>query len=447
MSFGVDDLRFTTSYWYGDTDLVALESQYGLEFMEKIYFHIMAFEAHKLTSLRPSTFDLGPFVRFYTKEFEELWRTVFRNSWAEWRYENDLPDYFGPVALSDPSESSSPGVTIEYGPVHMLTFCGGGKDSLVAIKLLERAGIAYSAFIYSSSIYGTAGLQHELIHRLLDYGSPVKRHQLWIYDDFMDSPILDLYPQYGVKGLLASEITSSIFGVLPLVLQHGYRYITLANERSADIGNLIWEKTGEDVNHQWTKSLAAELLINRYLQSELIANSSYFSILKPVYDVLIFNLLRRDLECVPHTHSCNIRKPWCGRCPKCAYVWVSYMAYLPVDLVNSIFKQNLFNVPENCGWFRQMLGLEDQTPFECIGQVPETRLAFELCRRKGLTGKAMDVFTAEVPAVEINSILDKYLSVDSAVSTIPPEIAAKVLRQMRDGANEARLQILGRRSA
>jgi hypothetical protein len=115
-----------------------------------------------------------------------------------------------------------------------------------------------------------------------------------------------------------------------------------------------------------------EILLNEYIRAELISNFSYFSLLQPIYDVLIFNLLRRDVQAVPHTHSCNIRKPWCRRCPKCAYVWLNYMAYLPVALVNAIFKTNLFNLEENRESFRQMLGLAKHTPFECIGQIPET---------------------------------------------------------------------------
>lgn len=446
MSFGIDDLRFTTSYWYGDCDLLHLEKQHGLEFMERIYFHIMVFEANKLASLQPKSFDLGPFARFHTREFEELWRTVFRNVWAQWRYENDLPDYAGPELLSDPCDTGPEAIAIEYGPVDILSFCGGGKDSLVAMRLLEKAGISYAAYMYSSSIYGNAKLQHDLIHRLLDHGSPVRRHQLWMYDDFMDAPIIELHPEYGVRSLLAAETPSSIFGALPVILQHGYRYAVLAHEKSADFGNLIWEKTGEDVNHQWGKSYEAELLLNTYIRTELLSNFSYFSILKPIYDVLVFYLLRRDLEAVPDTHSCNIQKPWCGRCPKCAYVWLNYMAYLPPDLVNSIFGQNLLDVEENQIFYRQMLGLEEHTPFECIGQIEEARLAFELCRRKGLTGRAMDIFTKEVRTIDAKAILDRYLQVETSMPSTPPDIGAKVLPRMAGAAEEARSWILDKLS-
>ena len=442
MSFGIDDLRFSTSYWYEDVDLFGLEQRYGSAFMEKVYFHIIAFEVNKLASLRPDTIDLGPLAHFHTPAFETLWRIVFRKAWAQWRYENDLPDYDGPEFVSTPAPTYPGAVDILHGPVEILSFCGGGKDSLVAMKLLERAKIPYSSLAYSNSIYGNARRQHELISGLLDQVSAKSRHRIWIFDDFMDSPLLELYPSYGVKSLTAAETPSSIFATLPILLQYGYKYMCLAHERSADVGNLIWEKTGEDVNHQWGKSYEAEMLLNDYMQAELVRNCQYFSILKPIYDVLIFNLLNQDVECVSYTHSCNLRKPWCCRCPKCAYVWLNYMAYLPVPVVNTIFPENLFDMEENQLSFRQMLGLEAHTPFECVGQIAEARLAFELCRRKGLTGKAMDIYTSEVPRPDVPAILDTYLSVNLDHSAIPPSILAGVLPQMLSAADEARQRIL-----
>lgn len=436
-SFGVDELRFATSYWYGDVDLHELEARYGLGIMETIYAHIALFEANKLASLRPDVLDLGPFAAWITPELADLWTIVFHNVWAQWRYEHDLPRYQGPQLTPASSPRSVGPVDAQLGQVEVLSFCGGGKDSLVAMKLLEAAGLTYSTLAYSSSVYGTAATQHALIDGLVDRGKAVRRHRLWMYDDFMDAPVAQLHPELGVHSVLAAETPSSAFAALPLVLQHGYAYLSLAHERSADLGNLRWAVTGEDVNHQWGKSAEAERLLRDYIRAHLIGNTTYFSLLKPLYDVLIFNMLRACEADVPSTHSCNVAKPWCGTCPKCAYVWLNYMAYLPEPLVDGIFKRNLLDVPENQLGYRQMLGLEDHTPFECIGQVDEVRLAFELCRRKGITGRAMDAFVREVPPVDVAAIARRYLVVDEAHAAIPPEIARRVVPIMRAAAEKA----------
>ena len=441
MTFGFNDLRFEVAYWYNDVDLHFLEEKYGQENMNKIYFHIMAFEINKLVSLQPKTIDLGDYARFHTEQFESFWQKIVRKIWVQWRYENNLPHYKEPEFISNPVESQLKSIENQLELIKVLSFCGGGKDSLVAMKLLERARIPYSLFAYSSSVYGTQQHQHDLIKRLLKHGTQCNHHALWVFDSFIDSPVLQLYPQYTSKSIKSAETPSSIFGSLPIVLQHGYHHIALGHERSADAGNLIWEETGEEVNHQWGKSFEAEVLINNYIQNELISNFSYFSLLKPMYDVVIFNLLKLDIEGVSDTHSCSIQKPWCCKCAKCAYVWLNYMAYLPVDLVNSIFKTNLFDIQENQHWFYEMLGLGEHTPFECIGEISETRLAFELCRRKGLGGKAMDMYFQKFPNLDVAPILEKYLNIDPTQANIPFEIKERIIPQIYDAAKETRQYI------
>lgn len=430
MIFGIDDLSFSTSYWYNDVDLLALENRFGQNYMEKIYFHIMAFEANKLTSLKPDVFDLGIFKQYHTPEFEKLWCTVQRKVWAQWRYENNLPHYLPPQFLSQSMQTILNSIQIEPDNNKILLFCGGGKDSLVSLKLLEKLNIEYASCAYSSSIYGRSETQHQLIETLLKEAQPVKQHKIWMYEDFLESPILELAKEYGVISLTAAETPSSMFAALPIILQHRYRYISLGHERSADFPNLIWEKTSEEVNHQWGKSTEAEQLLNDYIQQQFISNVHYFSLLKPIYDVVIFNLLRQNLKSVPFAHSCNINKPWCKKCAKCAYIWLNYMAYLPIDLVNQIFEINLFNLPENQLWFRQMLGLEKHTPFECIGQIEESKLAFELCRRKGLTGKAMQMFIEEVNPVDLNLAIHNYATVNKNYHSFPQEIANIIFSEL-----------------
>lgn len=449
VQFGLDDLHFTASYWYGEVDFYELEKKYGAAFMERIFFHIAAFTANTLVSLCPDTFDPGPYARLCNDSFRELWNATVRGVWAQWRFEHNRPDYLGPkfkpLSKRDATNNFVP-VSIEPGEVEVLSFCGGGKDSLVSLKLLERAGVPFHTLVYSSSIYGSAERQHKLCDGLLDAANVpgVNRRRIWCYDDLTDSPILRLYPEFGAQSLTCGETPASIFLALPLALQNGYTQLCLGHERSADTGNLIWKRTEQEVNHQWGKSCEAERLLNEYVRNHMVTNCHYFSILKPIYDVLIFNLLNHDPEAILQTHSCNIQKPWCGKCPKCAYVWINYMAYLPASIVKQVFPDhgNLLDAPENQLAFRQMLGLELHTPFECIGQIDEARLAFELCRRKGHTGAAMQTFQREVQRVDVPSLLNRYLHVNETGNNLPPGLRDGVLNQMRAAAERTRATLL-----
>jgi UDP-N-acetyl-alpha-D-muramoyl-L-alanyl-L-glutamate epimerase len=445
LRYGIDDLHFETTLWYEDCDLLTLEAVHGTDFMDRLGFHLLVLEASKLVSLRPDVFDLGDQARWYTLAFEQMWRRVVRHVWGQWRYRQDDPHYFGPEVLTAPLDQVPAPVHVTPGPVEVLAFCGGGKDSLVGARLLERAGVPFATFGYSNSIYGRAEPQHALIDRLVDRlserGADTRHHRLRVFDSVVEAPLQQVYPE--IHEVLAAETPCSLFAALPVLLQHGYRAMVLAHERSANTGNLVWSRTGEDINHQWGKSYDAERLLNDYLRTELVANVSYYSVLQPVYDTTIFNLLRQDEHLVGAgaTHSCNIAKPWCGRCAKCAYVWLNYMAYLDPAEVRRAIPGNLFDVEENQPWFFQMLGLGEHTPFECIGQVEEARLAFALCHRKGLTGRAMDLYRQHFPVLDTAPILDRFLSVDMAQSAIPEPLATRLRPLLEAGAAQGRTYI------
>ncbi len=449
--FHAGALSFSTSFWYQGVDLLALEARFGHTAMARIYFHIAACELLALSSLRPTTVDFGPLAEHHTPAFAALWQTLFDRIWAQWRYENRLPRERGP-ALPAPAASGAgaagPGqgpIAQVPGPVEALAFCGGGKDSLVCLTLLEDAGIRYDAHVYSHSIYGPQAPQHALIDGLMAHLKPGAVHRGWVQSEFLDAPVLALHPELEISTLCAAETPSSLFAALPVALAHGHRYLVLGHERSADVGQLVWDETGEDVNHQWGKSLAAEALLNGYIRDHLVTGVEYFSLLKPIYDVLICNLLRGRDAAVRHTHSCNLEKPWCKRCPKCAYVWLHYAAWLPQPLVDDIFgADNLLDFDENQLTYRQLLGLEDRLPFECIGQVGEVRLAFQRCYERGRRGRAMDTFLGEVGPLAPETrraLLDQYLAVAPEHAAIPPAIGERVLPLMRAAAREAHARL------
>src|ERR1700709_1232290 len=99
----IDDLAFSNTIWFGDVDFRLLSKRYGEEFINAVAFHIAAFELNKIASLRPARLDWGRYSRFVTDDFKILWTTIFKNVWAQWRFENNDPDYAGPTfqAASD----------------------------------------------------------------------------------------------------------------------------------------------------------------------------------------------------------------------------------------------------------------------------------------------------------------------------------------------------------
>jgi UDP-N-acetyl-alpha-D-muramoyl-L-alanyl-L-glutamate epimerase len=323
--------------------------------------------------------------------------------------------------------------------------CGGGKDSLVAMRLLERARIDYDAFIYSHSTYGRGEPQHRLVDGLVAHCRPRRVHRAWVLDDAVDAPVDAVYPELGINRIVAAETVSSYWTALPVVLQHGFTEVALGITRSTDEHNLSWDRTGEEINYLWGMSAASEQLLHAYVRRELVANVTIFHLLRPIYDINVFSLLRRDLDAVPSTHSCAQQKPWCCRCAKCLYVWMNYVAWLPPETVTATFDVNLFALRENRSILRKMLGLESYKPTDCVGTVSEARLAFAMCRARGVGGIIADDIDATDFVAEAETTLARYGSVISPGPTYPHRLVepiAGLLRANADGVREFALNLL-----
>ncbi len=417
--WSVDDLEFSTAIHYDSLTFEDLVERYGRTAVDRVVFHIALFELAKGSSFGPATFSIPePWRPYLTAELLALWQQVIHGVWGQWRYEHNRPDYCGPDPAVDLSAPPSAGgaeiFAIVPTGVPNLWFCGGGKDSLLSGHVLRTLGLPFDGLAYSHSVYGPARPQHDLIDALFDVTGVGERRRQFEYDTALDLPVDLLSTFDGVQYLLHAETPASVFNALPLCMAHGYRRLVLSHERSANVGNLIWDATGEDINHQWGKSAAAESLIDRYITEHLTPDVAYVSALQPVFDALIFFSLRDVARMLPAAHSCNVQKPWCMRCAKCAYVWISYMAWLPWSVAEGAFGGvNLLDIHENRRWYREMLGLAGHTPFDCIGQVDEVRLAFKLAHARGLRGAAMEYFVPD-DGTDWIAVAERYLRVEQA---------------------------------
>jgi hypothetical protein len=432
----VGDHPFVATLHYPDVDFDDLDRRFGDELVDRVCFHIAAFELAKTVSLGATSIDFGPFERFVDTAFAELWSTVVHEVWAQWRWERDLPAATAPALQVMSRGPVAEPATVAEGDRPFLAFCGGGKDSLVTHRLLDEVGVAFDSFVYASRAYGDLEAQVGLCFGLLDELAATPRRILSITDSLDEVTSGEMAELFGLDGpLLAAETPASLFEAIPLVLQHGYRYLVLGHEASADVGNLVWAATGEEVNHQWGKSVEAERLLAAYLRSVLVADLEFFSVLKPLHDVGIFGLLAEaPAAAVLRTHSCNVDKPWCRRCAKCTYVWLNYLAYLDHGAVAQVFGEDLFDVTDNVGHLDRLLGLTDHTPFECIGEVDESRLALAMCAARGLRGPVMDRYADLVTSTDGPAIAARYAAVDRGYSGLPASVRDAVLAQFDSSA-------------
>jgi hypothetical protein len=387
--------RFSTKVFYYDVDLDRLAQRYSPMFLRQIYCHIALIEGLKFCSVFPQRYDITPIADGLSQASLTFFTEVYNAAYTQNKYENQISDYQGPEFYSDRPLGELQSVTLDTDNPVVLVGNGGGKDSFLSMKLLEEGNVPFAAFQWGRSEYGRFAYQHSLSEKLYHHALPQTVHRVSVFDDFTDGVYAQLYfPDYVSPFTLGTP--ECIFAALPILLDRGYHYFAVGNEKSADTGNLYWSELGQEVNHQWIKSYEAEIVFNQFIQAHFISNHHYFSLLKPIHDYRIFQHLTRYPEALPVLHSCNIDKPWCKKCAKCAYVWLNYLANFETSLINQLFQTNPFDDSDLVPYYRQLLGLEEHNAFECVGHVNESRMAMMKCVQKGLRGRTIEQFEAEV---------------------------------------------------
>lgn len=312
-----------------------------------------------------------------TKEQVGFWNTVYTKGLGEFFFQNKI-DFRDLIQFPfDKTIIQNSNFKIHLQD-HVLLGLGGGKDSLVAADLLREHNVSPTAFIIETA--SQSSLIKEQIAALKLKTIVVKR--------ILDSGLLN-----GIEGSYNGHVPFSaitaFIGLLTAVL-YDHTYIAIGNERSADEGNV--EYLGEKINHQWSKSSEFEKLFKDYLHEHITNNVYYFSFTRPLSELKIAELLSKKPEYFKLFSSCNknftikVNKKtfsWCGTCPKCAFTFLLLSAFLPKKEVVDIVVNDLLNDQSLIELYKEMLGVKDAKPFECVGTFDEVKAAFYLVHKRG----------------------------------------------------------------
>jgi len=255
---------------------------------------------------------------------------------------------------------------------------GGGKDSVVTLEILKKAKKNIRCF----SINPTEAAKK--IMKVAGCKKPI------IVERKIDKKLLKL----NQKGFLNGHTPFSAYLAFLSVLAgaiFNYRYIALSNERSSNEGNVKYR--GKIINHQWSKSFEFEKKFRSYSEKYLAKDIEYFSFLRPLYEIQIAKLFSRYPKYFPVFLSCNeayktasgTKKPskkWCGKCPKCLFVWTCLYPFVEEKKLIKIFGKNLFEDRKLLPIMQELIGEKKFKPFECVGTKKETVSAFYLSWKK-----------------------------------------------------------------
>ncbi|CAB4910802.1 unannotated protein [freshwater metagenome] len=298
-----------------------------------------------------------------------LLRDVYTLGLGEFAYRNGvdvrrrgaLPDAVGTPA--GPVELAATGRTLV--PI------GGGKDSVVALEVVQRAGRDPLLFSVGRPVpivdcVAVSGLPHAVAVRRL-------------------SPNLgDLNASGALNGHVPVTAVVSTIALMTAVL-HGADEVAMANERSASEGNLVWD--GLEVNHQWSKGAHFESELGALLAEEVSAGLGYRSVLRPAGELAIARAFSRLERFHPVFTSCNAvfridparrGTRWCADCPKCRFVYLALAPTLDPSQLEAIFGTDMLADEAQQDGFADLAGLREHKPFECVGEEAESLLAMRL---------------------------------------------------------------------
>lgn len=310
-----------------------------------------------------------------TKNEAEFWNKVYREGLGEFYYRNNLSPLNAPkFSFSKKAKTKPSKIRLQDAALLGL---GGGKDSILAGEILKEAKINVKGFVVPQSKRTSEIINESVKIMGIDY-IEIRRK--------LDPKILD-YFEGSYDGHVPVSGVFAFLGLLTAVL-YGFRYIIVGNEQSSNFGNT--EKDGVIINHQWSKSSEFEMLFQGYVKENITPDAIYFSLLRPLHEIKIVRLFTEHKEYLSSFTSCNrnfriqkIQKGlWCCKCPKCVFVYTLFSAFLSKEEMEKIFTRNLYEDESLLPIFKDILGVGDMKPFDCVGTFEEARVAFYLARKE-----------------------------------------------------------------
>ena len=376
--FSVHDIRFHPKVVIKNVDAASFE-RLAKRQLDNFVFHLGLMEIPsywKATCSPTIIVEAG----FLNKEQIAWWKDLIVCGMGEFFYRNHI-DFTKPNFLTITSTGSvlnSVLNLVKHPQKRVLVPVGGGKDAVVTLELLKKAGVPVTPFVLNQKP------EQKRILGLAKVGKPI------IVERTIDPKLLELNRKGYLNGHTPFSAYLAFLSVLCAVV-FDYKYVALSNERSSNEGNIKYH--GKIINHQYSKSFEFEKKFRQYSKKYLAKNIEYFSFLRPLYELQIAKIFARYPKYFPAFLSCNeanktksgTKKPsgkWCGKCAKCLFVWISLYPFVKEKQLVNIFKKNLFKDQALIPLIEQLTGERGFKPFECVGTTKESKVALALSREK-----------------------------------------------------------------
>ena len=252
-----------------------------------------------------------------------------------------------------------------YNGIGNLIPVGGGKDSNVTLELLKDSFETNNIFI----------INPKEVHINCAKSANYEDDKLLTIKRTIDKKLIDLNSKGFINGHTPFSAIVAFTSFLTAYLNNK-RYIVLSNEASANESNIENTK----INHQYSKTYEFENDFNLYTKKYFKIDITYFSLLRPLNEYQIALLFSNYEKYHKVFRSCNVGSKsnpwiWCGKCPKCLFVYVMLSPFLYKNKLISIFGKDLYEEKDLLDTFIDLTGYGKNKPFECVGTYEEIRYA------------------------------------------------------------------------
>jgi len=349
-----------------------------------------------------------------TTEERSFFEDFYFNGMAEFRVENKLPITRKTVVTSL-YDIALPTSRIPAKTLHGAVVAnGGGKDGATAIEVIRSVCDDLEWFTWNLHPNRAAVIKAADIPSALVTNSTARTNATKKYKGHKP-----------LNGLLAFLTTLA-------ALISGKEYAVLANEYSANEANLTID--GVSVNHQYTKSFPVEQKLARLIDATGLG-VTYFSILRPLYDLQIMAIFIHFPRYFSAFISCNrqaFEGKWCMECAKCAFVVLCVTALDPSAAKRIWGDDKIIARPELYEHIAALIIAAEDKPFECVGTLEECQVAAGMIRNQAAffatLPKGLQTLLSQhaPPAFDAscNAIIHVYKRENSIPQALQPDVYA-----------------------
>lgn len=297
-----------------------------------------------------------------------LLRAAVLDGLGEFAYRNDL--WLDDVAIV--GGRSVERVSYVATPDSVVIPFGGGIDSVVTVRNL-RDTLVKKLFVMSPASGRFAPLEETAAHTGLSVARATRT---------LDPAITSGNPAL-FNGHVPVTAMVTLLACVAATAE-GRSGVVMSNEHSASEPNLL--RDGVDVNHQWSKSWLAELLIADAVAERVGDGLTVASFLRDRSELWVAQQMAGYDDVLHAFRSCNraFRQDaaqralrWCGECDKCLFIALVMAPFMPRRDLDAIFDgTSPLARPDLLAQLTVLVGLgKDRKPFECVGDPVECAVA------------------------------------------------------------------------